>query len=101
MVVVGVTGAVILPRSYAPPTAVASGRSGTVAAPAPVAVFAGQSVIRHPGSDGTVPWEQPLTVSVTHGTIRSVVATGPQGAVTGTLTAAGWTGSSTLVPSSR
>ena len=68
------------------------------APPAPSVAFAGQAA----GGAGsvTVPWKRPLTLAVTQGTLRSVTATGPTGAVTGTLTPERWTGASTLLPSS-
>lgn len=47
-----------------------------------------------------VPWKGPLTLAVTNGTLRSVTATGPQGAVAGRLEATRWTGTTSLLPSS-
>lgn len=48
-----------------------------------------------------VPWDRPLAVSVTDGTLRSVAATGPDGqAVTGALQDGAWVSVETLLPSS-
>jgi len=69
----------------------------TPAPPAPVVAIAGQRVAQ---SGVTVPWQHPLSLAVTEGTLRSVTATGPLGAVAGTLTRTRWTGRTTLLPSS-
>jgi lipoprotein-anchoring transpeptidase ErfK/SrfK len=76
-----------------------SGPLGVVAGPAPTPAptvgvqFAG---VDHSGT--TVPWSKPLGFSVTDGTITSVTATGPDGAVPGTLTPTSWTSLSSLLP---
>ena len=46
-----------------------------------------------------VPWSSPLTLSVADGTMRSVVAAGPDGPLAGRLTATGWTSTGRLFPS--
>lgn len=68
---------------------------GPTPAPAPTAVA---QVVRAQGD--VVPWDAPLRVTVTNGTIRSVVATGPDGAtMDGSTTADGWVSTATsLVP---
>ena len=49
----------------------------------------------------TVPWDKPLAVSVTDGTLRSVTAVDPDGQpVTGQLSSGSWTSAGTLLPSS-
>ncbi len=49
----------------------------------------------------TVPWDQPLAVSVTDGTLTDVIATDADGRpVAGTLTGGSWTSADTLLPSS-
>jgi lipoprotein-anchoring transpeptidase ErfK/SrfK len=48
----------------------------------------------------TVPWDRPLALGVTDGTLRDVVVTGPDGTpVVGTLAGNAWTPAGTLVPS--
>ena len=50
---------------------------------------------------GTVPWDKPLSLAVTDGTLRSVTATDPDGKpVEGTLTDDAWASLTTLLPSS-
>ncbi len=46
-----------------------------------------------------VPWSKPLTLSVADGTLRSVVATGPDGQLAGTMTATSWRSTGRLFPS--
>jgi lipoprotein-anchoring transpeptidase ErfK/SrfK len=88
---VGGVGVVVLSSSDSP-TAVQA--AGPHPAPAPSAVA---QVDQTTGS--TVPWDQPLTVSVTNGRLTSVTVTGPDGApLVGTLTPQGWTSATTLVP---
>jgi hypothetical protein len=50
---------------------------------------------------GAVPWDKPLAVAVSDGTLRTVTATDPDGRpVAGTLSRSGWTSEGTLLPSS-
>ncbi|MGB8652702.1 MAG: Ig-like domain-containing protein [Mycobacteriales bacterium] len=50
---------------------------------------------------GRVPWDRPLTLAVSDGTLRSVTALDPDGQpVTGTLTDTGWMSTGTLLPAS-
>lgn len=46
-----------------------------------------------------VPWSKPLTLTVADGTLRSVLATGPDGQLAGTMTATGWSSTGRLFPS--
>ena len=46
-----------------------------------------------------VPWSSPLTLAVSDGALRSVLATGPDGPLPGRMTATGWTSTSRLLPS--
>ena len=95
LVLAGGTGVVLLNSS--------SGDSGNSVAkggadrptptPAPVVAV----VVGSTGS--TVPWQRPLTFSVTHGTLTSVQAFDADGtALPGTLTPTSWTSTGTLVP---
>ena len=81
-------------------TAVPSGPTPTptAAPPVPRLALVGQSSTSTDRT--TVPWQRPLTLAVTDGTIRSVTARGPRGPVAGTLTPTAWTGPTTLLPSS-
>ena len=66
-----------------------------VAASAPVAVPTA-AVVR---DGGTVPWDRPLRLAVTGGTLTAVTVTDPDGAgVPGELTPTGWTSVRTLLP---
>ncbi len=48
----------------------------------------------------TVPWTRPLSLAVVNGTLQRVTALGPDGLpLEGTLTATGWTSTTTLIPS--
>lgn len=69
-------------------------RHTAVAAVAPVATLGGMSPA------GTVPWQDPLTVSVTDGTLTSVTGIGPDGtAIDGVIGPdGGWTSTTDLVP---
>jgi lipoprotein-anchoring transpeptidase ErfK/SrfK len=50
---------------------------------------------------GTVPWDKPLSLAVTDGTLRSVTTTDPDGQpVDGTITDGSWASLTTLLPSS-
>jgi lipoprotein-anchoring transpeptidase ErfK/SrfK len=50
---------------------------------------------------GKIPWNQPLSLAVVDGTLKSVSATDPDGkTVDGALTESGWTSLNTLIPSS-
>ena len=46
-----------------------------------------------------VPWSRPLTLAVADGTLRSVLAAGPDGPLPGRMTATGWTSTGRLFPS--
>lgn len=46
-----------------------------------------------------VPWSKPLTITVADGTLRSVLATGPDGQLAGTISATGWSSTGRLFPS--
>jgi lipoprotein-anchoring transpeptidase ErfK/SrfK len=94
LVLLGGTGAVLLNASGGSGDSVATGGAdGPTPTPAPVvAVVAGST-----GS--TVPWQRPLTFSVTHGTLTLVQAADADGTtLTGTLTPTSWTSTSTLIP---
>ncbi|MCW2669929.1 MAG: ErfK/YbiS/YcfS/YnhG family protein [Frankiales bacterium] len=66
------------------------------AAPVPTPTLVPQGA-----TSGVVPWNKPLAVAVSDGTLRAVTATDPDGqAVPGTLSSRGWTSASTLLPSS-
>ncbi len=79
----------------------AAGHSAPSLPPAPTPTLAIAGVSAGAGSSrATVSWRQPLSLQVTDGTLTSVTASGPQGAVAGTLTATGWTGTGSLLPSS-
>ena len=69
---------------------------------APAAVVVADPVVTPVGQTaGRVPWDKPLTLSVTDGTLREVTGTDPDGnPLEGTLTDDGWTSSSTLLPAS-
>ena len=72
--------------------------AGVSAAPTPSAppvVVAVNSTSR-----SSVAWSRPITLSVTDGTVRAMRATGPDGALAGTLSPTGWTSTGRLVPSS-
>ena len=71
--------------------------TGQTPTPAPVPTLL--SLKGHGGK--TVPWSKPLTLSVRSGTLKSVIARGPDGDVKGNLTPTRWTSSATLIPSSR
>lgn len=89
--VVIVTGA----HSPAPITSAAATRA-IPSAPAP------QVTAEVAGAQGSrIPWRQPLTFSVTHGSIVSLTATGPEGAIDGVLSRHGWVSTTALVPDSR
>lgn len=85
------TGAVLLAGADTP--------AALVAAPAPHLAPAVQVAVVGATGD-TVPWQQPLSFSVTHGTIISLTATGPTGPVEGVLTGESWTSSTALQPGS-
>ena len=91
-VAVGVTGTFLLTGSTSPTTLAQQPGPMLTAAP-PI----GAAVV---GAKGTVvPWQQPLTFTVAHGTILSVSALGPDGLeLSGTLAPQAWTGSGTLIP---
>ncbi len=62
--------------------------------PDPVVAAVGQAA-------GRVPWDKPLALAVTDGTLEQVNATGPDGElVSGELTADGWSSSAPLLPAS-
>ena len=88
----GGTGAVLIAGSNSPLAAVTG--EGPTPTPAPsvgVALAGAQG--------NTVPWERPLTLAITDGTLTSVTALGPDGAaLNGTLTPQRWTGATTLLP---
>ena len=89
--VVGGTGALVLTSGGSTPSIRAAGPTPQPA-PTPVAL-----VLRATGDE--VPWDKPLSVSVSNGTVTSVTATGADGTVLpGTVTATGWTSATTLYP---
>jgi lipoprotein-anchoring transpeptidase ErfK/SrfK len=88
---VGGTGVVVLSSSDSP-TAVQA--AGPRPAPAPTA----EAQVDLTKGD-TVPWDQPLSVSVANGRLTSVTVTGPDGlALAGTLAPQSWRSVATLVP---
>ena len=92
VVLLGGTGALLVSGSNSPLAAVTD--VGPEPTPAPTVGIA------LAGAQGdTVPWERPLTLAITDGTLTSVSATGPDGlALAGTLEPQRWTGSTTLIP---
>lgn len=84
----------------------AASHKGGAGSVAPVQVAATRPipvpVVRAVGQRaGTVPWDRPLSVTVTDGTLTSVTAVGSNDtAVDGELTDTGWTSASTLLPAS-
>ena len=87
-----VAAAAVGGASTRPPAAVRG--TGPTPVPAQPAVV---SVAHHTAAG--VAWSQPLTLTVTDGTLRSVTATGPDGPLAGSLTPNGWTSSARLYPS--
>ena len=93
-VAVGGTGALVLTSSSGTPSLHASG-----AAPRPEPSPTAAASLT--GSKGdVVPWDKPLSIRVSGGTVRSISVTGPDGAdVPGAVTAGGWLSTATeLVP---
>lgn len=88
----GVGWAVVRPHAATPVAKVASAPATPVPTP----------VVRPVGlAAGHVPWDRPLQLAVTDGTLRAVSAVGPDGLpVDGTLGGAGWASTTTLLPSS-
>ena len=70
---------------------------GRAAVPAPPAPPATVTVAR--STPTGVPWSAPLGLEVAHGTIESVTATGPDGAVAGRLGPTGWASTTRIFPS--
>lgn len=69
--------------------------AATVPIPNPVVTEVGRA------ANGRVPWDRPLAVSVTYGTLRSVTAVDPDGQpFEGVVVGDSWTSSTTLLPSS-
>ena len=95
---VGGTTAALVSRSSTSGSAVTgqtpSPTTPTTAPPSPLLAFTG-----HHGR--TVSWSKPLSLSLRSGALKSVTASGPNGAVKGTLSPARWASSATLIPSSR
>ena len=89
---VAVTGTVLLTGTNSPTTLAEQ--------PGPLLTSAPPVSTEVVGAQGTVvPWQQPLMFSVSHGTILSMSAVGPDGLeLTGTLTPQAWTASSPLIP---
>ena len=89
----GTTGAVLLAGADSP------------GIPTPAAVATPPPPVRADlaGAKGsTVPWQQPLTFSVTNATVLTVVALGPDGLpLEGTQTPERWTSTTTLIPGAR
>lgn len=77
-------------------------RTETAAVKAADSIPVPEPVIAAVGSTtGKVPWDRPLTVHVTDGTLRAVTAIDPDGApLAGQLSGNGWTSAGTLVPAS-
>ena len=93
-VAVGGAGALVLTSSGGTPSLRASGPS-PAPAPSPTAVA---SLAR--GRSGVVPWDQPLAIRVTGGTVKAMSVTGPDGSLLdGRVTDRGWVSTATeLVP---
>src|SRR5690242_10584622 len=89
--VVAGTGAIVITSSGSPSAVQASG-------PHPAPAPAPQALVERATGD-VVPWDQPLTVSVTHGRLTSVTVLGPDSLpVPGTLAPTAWTSTTTLLP---
>jgi lipoprotein-anchoring transpeptidase ErfK/SrfK len=87
----GGTGALLVSGGASPLATALGGPSPTPAPTVGVAVGGARGT--------TVPWDRPLRVAVSDGTLRSLTATGPGGGVLeGTLTSSAWSSTSTLVP---
>lgn len=90
--VLGGTGALLVSGGSSPLAAV----TGNAPTPSPAPTVG----VALAGAQGdTVPWERPLTLAITDGTLVSVSVTGPDGTpLEGTLTPQRWTGRTTLTP---
>ena len=93
-VLAGATAVVVATGSEPPPVPV------PVAVTAPVPIATAAVVGRAGGATtGRVPWDLPLRLVVSAGTLTAAAVTGPGGAgVPGTLSPAGWTSARSLVP---
>lgn len=95
VVALGATGAVVLTSGGTPTIRAAGPTPAAAPAPTPAA-----EVVRAKGD--VVPWNAPLSVTVSDGTITSVTATGPDGMLlSGTLTPNSWVSASELIPRGR
>ena len=92
-VAVGGAGALVLTSSSGTPSLHASGQ-----APQPERSPAAAASL--PGSTGdVVPWDQPLSIRVDGGTVKSISVTGPDGAeLPGAITPTGWSSATELFP---
>jgi len=98
---VAVTGTATAASLLAAPSSPERGAAASAAAQ-PAAAAVAPPVLRLAGrtGGGRLPWQSALALTVEHGTLRDVQATGPDGAsLPGGLAGAGWSSSARLVPS--